>query len=652
MRKDYTLRRDPLDYILTDSTPVETSELFTYTYMYEYFHALRSDVDKILKDIEKNEKNNFSHSVPFTGGWNTMPLDFKIQKNDGGFRKMCIPQPLSVMNMYYFISLYQRDILSVVSRPHFSIRYPVRNSDLFYTRKSKRLIDYQYKRDRTSKKAVEQSGRYFDIRPHRFILDFELSEDWRIMNLKYKYFCKLDYKRCFDSVYTHTYKWLSTKDVVDSRVFKNSSLYAVIDRVLQNINGSFSNGVPIGPEFSRLMVEILMQAIDKSVHDRLLKEGIRKDVEYSIMRYVDDMYIFCSDVKIQDRILKLIDEEAAKYMLEINKLKTEKHETPYLRSEWLKDVDEFSSNLRKVFRYDSAIQEQGEDYQIKCRSKDINKLKEEFENLIAKYKDNSQTILNYVLMVIYNAVSLNQKYKIFKDPKHPTVSYVLDLLLFIYSQSVTFNNTHKLISLLYYFDHECDLKGSKTLQSKIYKYEEYIAESYYSEHVNLLVAFSELKVNFRVSVEDKLLANIIKADDPIALATYLYYSKYNDELFSATKASINKILKEKMNNIINYRDAFLYREIWYILIFNKCPYIDPLIQKDFDRLLKKIALSATPGSAGKAIKLTTKFMLDKKERHSFIVWNKSGAKMLQEITFRTAHRTVFRNRSGRLMASL
>lgn len=110
-------------------------------------------------------------------------------------------------------------------------------------------------------------------------------------NFKYKYYAKLDYKACFDSIYTHAFTWIIERNVVDAKDAVNSHLLVTIDRILQNINGRSSNGIVVGPEFSRMMAEVLLQHIDNVISVSLSKENIIYNVDYVAFRYVDD--IFC-----------------------------------------------------------------------------------------------------------------------------------------------------------------------------------------------------------------------------------------------------------------------------------------------------------------------------------------------------------------------
>lgn len=656
------LRRDELDYILTDTTPVETSELFTYSYFYDYLHQNHKSLKQILDRINLKEITSYKETVPFSGAksdennrsWITTPLKFHIKKPDGkSLRKMSIPQPLSVLNMYFFISLYQKDILNLLERPFYSVRYPVRNKDLIYKgRNSESLIEYQYKRDKRSKKAVEQSGRFFDLKPFNQIFELTSSERWRKANLNYKMFAKLDYKRCFDSVYTHSYKWIVAKDVIDSKEFGNSSLFAVIDRILQNINGASSNGVIVGPEFSRMIVEILLQQIDKEVHFELLDKNIIQGIDYDIMRYVDDTFIFCDDEQVQETIIEVFEQKARKYLLEINQLKIEKQVTPYYRADWLDDTGQYVKKITDIIRPNPAIKQNNDEYQILAQPKDILDLKHDFSRLVGKFKDDKATITSYALSVQVNSMSNKSKdYRFFNKDTSRSIYPVLDYTFYVYSHSINFKNTQKLISVLYYIHNEIGLLKSYKLQAILHKYESKIAHTNYNEILNLLIALEELDLHFSLEFEELLLDKITKADDPIALATFLYYSRYDDSFLKSVSDITNKIVAQKINSIQQSNKELLYAEYWYVLIFNKCPYVNNTNSDRIVSILRKMQRNVK-GNSDMSIKMIADFMLDPNLNYSFISWHTKGARMIEEITYRTQNKTIFSSNSSEYLASL
>ena len=286
------IERNKIDYLLTDIMPVEISELFSYGKFYEFLLEHQTELDRIVKELMKLKASGKEYL--FNGGkWASTPLKYNILKGVDGIREINLTQPISALNIYLFIECYQKEILGFLENNNcFSLRYHRKNNDLFYKRKSNRLTEYFAKTSKKINKSVlQQTGAYFKIHKFNSVSSFTNSRLWQQCNFKYKYFAKVDYKSCFSSIYTHTYKWIIERNTIDSKEAKNSNLFIVIDRVLQNINGKSSNGVIVGPEFSRMIAEILLQHIDKEILQNLQTKGLSISKDFRIFRYVDDIYI-------------------------------------------------------------------------------------------------------------------------------------------------------------------------------------------------------------------------------------------------------------------------------------------------------------------------------------------------------------------------
>ena len=320
-RSKKNIERNKLDYLLTDIMPVEVSELFSYSKFYEYLLSKQSTLDDIVSKMRAMKAEN--SETPFAGGkwgnWATSPLKFNILKGTDSIRGLNLVQPLSAMNIYFFVECYQKELLDILSNNScFSLRYHRKNSDLFYRRKSKKIVDYFEKTSQKVDRAIlQQTGAYFKIYKFNSVSSFTNSRLWQQCNFKYHNFAKIDYKSCFDSIYTHAYKWCIEKDTVDSKEASNANLHIVIDRVLQNINGRSSNGLIVGPEFSRMIAEVLLQEIDVEVKQNLAAQGLNAGTDYRVFRYVDDIYIFSHTQAHTDLIIKTIEIAAQKYLLKV-----------------------------------------------------------------------------------------------------------------------------------------------------------------------------------------------------------------------------------------------------------------------------------------------------------------------------------------------
>lgn len=299
------LERNKLDYILTDLLPVEVSELFSFSQLYAFL--LEKDTQKVVDSLICETKQNKAKGkfAMFKDGWSTKPLKYRILKGNGTMREMSIIQPVSALNLFLFIECYQKEILNYFEKYHnFSIRYHKKSTDLFYKSKSGKITQYfQEQVSRVGRGAIQQAANYFKIVPFESINSFADSRIWRMCNFKYRYYAKLDYKSCFDSIYTHSFSWMIERNVVDAKDANNSHLFITIDRILQNINGRSSNGIVVGPEFSRMMAEILLQHIDNEILLELEKDGIFYKVDYAAFRYVDDIFLFSNQPQVLEQIL-------------------------------------------------------------------------------------------------------------------------------------------------------------------------------------------------------------------------------------------------------------------------------------------------------------------------------------------------------------
>lgn len=202
----YNIERNKLDYILTDTMPVEITELFSLNNFYKYLLDNQSKLEKVISEVQKVKAKN--EGVMFENGWATAPLKFKILKGNDGQREMSLIQPLSVLNIYLFLECYQKELLVLLKENSvFSLRYHRKNNDLYYKRRINKIAEYYQSTSKIVDKGVlQQTGAFFKIYKFNSISSFTGSHIWQQLNFKYSNFARMDYKSCFDSIYTHAYK--------------------------------------------------------------------------------------------------------------------------------------------------------------------------------------------------------------------------------------------------------------------------------------------------------------------------------------------------------------------------------------------------------------------------------------------------------------
>lgn len=102
------------------------------------------------------------------------------------------------------------------------------------------------------------------------------------------------------------------------------------DNLMQSVNARETNGIVIGPEFSRIFAEIILQYIDQKVEQELLEKNLRQKSTYECYRYVDDYFLFYNDEKDKNLFMESLTKRLKEFKLQISPSKTEEFEKPFI----------------------------------------------------------------------------------------------------------------------------------------------------------------------------------------------------------------------------------------------------------------------------------------------------------------------------------
>jgi len=670
------LERSRLDYLLTDLLPVELSELFSFRPLYEYMLKKENAATlDILRDELKMQKAK-GYEL-FDNSWASTPLTYNIMKGANSTRKMSVLQPISAINVWLFVEAYQNNFLSYLENNScFSIRYHKKNTELYYKTKTKSITNYFQKQSRrVGKGVIEQSGEFYNIHPFKLINTFPDSQIWRMCNFEYKHYGKIDYKSCFESIYTHSYKWIIERNVIDSKNAHNSHLFIAIDRVLQNINGKSSNGLPVGPEFSRMMAEILLQQIDVDVKKALANRNYQKGRDYAIFRYVDDVHIFADSSEIIETIILLYRECGERYLLRLNDLKQVRGVTPWLKKEWMERTQLVAERIDGFFYNPKSKQfkelHEDERHLVRTDHIKVDRIKDEITTLVKTYPEDKGTIASYLLSTMLNNVSnIKDGYSLFGKGSQKKSALFLELALFMYAFYPSFAQTRKIISLVVYMNDEVDYKNNETakrgLSELLNRYSFIFSKGNIFDLLDWFPFMREYGIAFSAKTETTLLKSVNESGNALAWANILLYSKYNATFFNEVRILINSLIENHLSNMID-KDIKLYKEMWFVLIFHNCSYIDTVLH---DRMagmiqdlknqaaekLRKLSIITSLSSTelrSKHLAVTTELICNfmqrqtssgRKNEDSFFNWNK-GISIGDQITYRTYQRTIFRRLS-------
>lgn len=653
------LERNKLDYILTDLLPVEVSELFSFSQLYAFLLEKGSQkiVDNLICETKQNKAKG--NSVMFKEGWSTKPLKYRILKGNGTMREMSVIQPVSALNLFLFIECYQKEILNYFEKHHgFSIRYHKKSTDLFYKSKSGKLTQYfQEQASRVGRGVIQQAANYFKIAPFESINSFADSRIWRTCNFKYSYYAKLDYKSCFDSIYTHAFSWMIERNVVDAKDANNSHLFITIDRILQNINGRSSNGIVVGPEFSRMMAEILLQHIDGEILLELEKDGIVYNADYAAFRYVDDIFLFSNQPQVLEQILSKYKAIGERYLLRINELKLTKGTTPCLPKEWLEKTRQLSDIIGGYFYqgkksdYDNLPEE--DRYIIKNDFISVDRIKDEIAVLVKQHPDDCRTIVSFLLSTLLNNISKKKSgYTLLGTQRLGKALLLLDITLYIYAFYPSFDQTRKVISIIAYLNSEVDFKSEEKAKEKLSRTINRYSFIFRSGNIHDLCDwfpfFHEYGIELDTKTEGALIEAASKNNDPIIWANLLLYSQYYEPFFKELLERVETVVTKQLSKISD-KQPMMQEEFWYVLIFHNCPYISVELRAKMSNLIRGIKSAATRGHS-KPSERVTQLICDfleqsspegNKPKESLFNWK--GIKNFgDQITYRTYQRTVFK----------
>ncbi|MGV0986671.1 MAG: antiviral reverse transcriptase Drt3b [Limnohabitans sp.] len=263
----------------------------------------------------------------------TVPFNFRVAHNLDG-RTLSVVHPRNQVDVANFYAKHSALITYYTSVSEFSIRRPVSVSRYVYYK------DKLHEERLDSAAGVEEEGReyeqlgsYFVYQKYRNIHRFFESYQYHRSEKKYDAMVQIDVNKCFDSIYTHSLPWsVLGKDQTKFSLDESKATFGGrFDALMQNLNHKETNGIVIGPEFSRIFAEIILQSVDVELIRRLSSgENLTHRVDYEIFRYVDDFFVFYNKESTQIKIFETLQEILKSKKLSINTAKIKKYQKPII----------------------------------------------------------------------------------------------------------------------------------------------------------------------------------------------------------------------------------------------------------------------------------------------------------------------------------
>lgn len=168
--------------------------------------------------------------------------------------------------------------------------------------------------------GMSASPLVFDWNGSRAILrpSIDLRDDFRVdLASRREEFVSADLRAFYHSIYTHSIPW-AIRGKATAKADQHSNHFAnLLDRLCRNAQDRQTIGLPVGPDTSRVIGEVVASGIDAALKAQISLTS--KDAS----RYVDDYTISSGDGLSGQAIVAALRRAAADFELELNHDKTE-----------------------------------------------------------------------------------------------------------------------------------------------------------------------------------------------------------------------------------------------------------------------------------------------------------------------------------------
>lgn len=310
-------------------------------------------------------------------------LEFSIPKKDYYRRNLSIPNPFHQSYLSEIICDKWSEIDAFCQKSNISASRPVENSS----------------KD-TDNRAITTLKKFSEFQKDCIIDSFDKIYELRV-----------DISWFYHSIYTHTIPWaLHTKEVAKKRKFDKTLIGNKLDTLVRNCQHQQTIGIPVGPDTSLVLAEIIACFIDQELQ--------KKFPDIKGYRYFDDYFLYFSRKEKAEEVLRFLQSTLNDFQLTLNETKTIISQYPLpFDTVWATSISTF--NLRN----DEKEQE-----------KDLWKYFNLIFDLFQKYRNDP--VLLYALRRIENYRIYTNNWKLFQslilkctllDPR--TIKYVIRILL-------------------------------------------------------------------------------------------------------------------------------------------------------------------------------------------------------------------------------
>ena len=146
------------------------------------------------------------------------------------------------------------------------------------------------------------------------------------LSLKYRYMFMTDITNCFGQINPESIAWALARKDTPYQTDDNYALASSIQRYLRAMQEGKNIGIPQGSSLFSLIAEIILGYTDMLLAQEIANEqendNLPKELEYEVLRYVDDYHIFCNDRDALDKISFMLQHILERFNFRMNSSKT------------------------------------------------------------------------------------------------------------------------------------------------------------------------------------------------------------------------------------------------------------------------------------------------------------------------------------------
>lgn len=647
-------KRDFNRVLLTDVLPYEVPFILSNE---GFYSAIKSGLIN---------KSNILNAIFSSNAINTKPLVFNIAKDSESERKLYLIHPIIQLEVVSLYKKFNNLIPHLCQRSSFSLRYPNKIALAYYAKDKdvNKNRNEKYKDEGvniSSEDSIEPkyASTFYEYKEIGFLYKFYDSYLFHRIEKKFNKLFKFDIAKCFSSISSfqlqkslmHEYKFNEMKNYYSFETYFESIMNKAYD--------GNSHGIVVGPEFSRIFAEMLLQSIDINIKNKLEELEIKENVHYVIKRYVDDYFLFYNDDSVRKLIYDITLDELEKYRLYCNESKNKYYEVPFVTGVTIAK-HQYKDLLIELFEYYNDINVN--DKKVKGITKNINyryfqianKLITDIKCIIYNNGISYSSITGYYFTLTKNKIiEIDETiddildYPIECEKVVNFLLIVIEISFFIYSMDYRVRSTYlisQLIIIINKISDKFEQELSNRIKKKIYD------ESYFSiknainkkalrniESLNLLIAIRDIDISYQLDIDD--IKSIIGYNHEelcyFNIMTCLFYIRNKKKYISLRNEIYSKIL-DKFSH--EYYNIYNNSELMHLLFDSiRCPYLtNSQKNKIAEKALDSIRLNYSHGDMKKFLEIVS-------TNNWFIDWDLDAQTSIERLLLKKELKTPYGN---------